>query len=319
LSKKALGLEPVSAPPHVFALDAGRLRYACFPVQNGHFELSTFEAEDLESESFAGGPLGGSLRETERLRKPLQSLLERLPEPATEASLLLPDAWLRLAFVDSDKLPRAATARDEVLRWKLQRTIPFKVDELRLRAVELSPLESTGGEQRLLVGFGLEQLFQHLEEIFAEQGVHVGQLTSESLATMPAVQDALRDVELGAIVLVSDEGYSLGFVLRGEPLVHRHRSLRGQVGEEFPEELVLRDLKLTEVFLSERAGDVHLGRVLLISPPPMVSRWMQWLERIFGLPVHALELPQLPLEVGSLPVPLHELAPMFGAARQRVL
>jgi hypothetical protein len=305
-------------PPHVFAVDGDRLRYGCFHESEQSWEMSAYKEVALGEETFMPGPLGGSLRDPEWFRAPLTELLGSLESQIDEASLVLPDSWLRLTVVETEKLPRPSNAREEILRWKLQQIIPFKVEELRLREIELAPLQNRQGVKRVLVGFGLDQPLSQLEELFAEQGIRIGNLVNQSLGVLGAVVHSLRNVVLGAVVLLTGDGYSLSIIYRGEPLLHRHRSLAGQAIAELPEGLVTRDLNLTRVFLDDLLGEVAIERILLIGPAETLALWSEWLEASFGYPALLLEAQHLSL-VGDLSgVSLHELAPVFGAAALRI-
>jgi len=305
-------------PPHVFAVDGARLRYGRFVEGEQSWSMSAYQEVVLGEEAFVPGPLGSSLRDPERFRAPLTALLGTLDSPVTEASLVLPDSWLRLAVVEAEKLPRGGKAREEILRWKLQQILPFKVEDLRLREIELAQLQHRQDVKRLLVGFGLDQPLSQLEELFAEQGIRIGYLVNQSLGTLSAVGHNLRNVELGAVVLLTDDGYSLSFTYRGDPVLHRHRPLAGQSIAALPEGMVTRDLNLTRVFLEELLGGVALERVLLVGSAETLGPWSEWLEESFGFPALPLEAQHLSL-VGDLSgASMHELAPVLGAAVQRI-
>ena len=113
---------------------------------------------------------------------------------------------------------------------------------------------------------------------------------------------------------MSSGGYSLTFTQHGEPLLHRFRALDTEMGEEASGKLVLRDLKLTQTFLSEQLPGRELSRVLLLSELGRQRFWLDSLERGLEQYPVALGREQLPLR-GQLPdVSPALLAPMLGAA-----
>ncbi len=134
VGKRLLGLGAVAAPPHVFALDATTLRYGRFVEADSTWELRELRRAELGADAFQPGVLGGPLREPAAFGERLRQLLALVSAPVREASLVLPDAWLRLTFIESLELPRAAEARDEIVRWKVKRLLPFRVEDLRLVA-----------------------------------------------------------------------------------------------------------------------------------------------------------------------------------------
>ncbi len=314
LGQRLLGMGAVPAPPHVFALDAASLRYGRFVQASGGWELRELRRAELAADGFQAGLLGGPLRDPAAFAEALRQLLARLSAPVHEASLVLPDAWLRLAFIEAGDLPRAEQARDEVVRWKVRRLLPFRVEELRLAAAEVAPLPRQDEPRRLLVGYALEVLLAQLEEAFAAAGVWVGRITNESLALVPAVGDVLAGAQLGALAVVRDGGYTLLFTRRGEPVLYRFKALDDTLATA---STVERDLRLTRAFVAEQLPDLTLDRVVVAATGDSGRGWQQWLGSGLGRDGELLESLRLPLAAAER-VGWMEVAPMLGAARQEV-
>jgi type IV pilus assembly protein PilM len=318
LIERLLGLEALPVPPHIFAVDAQGLRYGRFARANGSYELEEYHEVDSPPDLFGSGPLGGAMREPAMFAAPLAALIERISETVEEASLVVPDPWLRLTFTEASDLPRSAGEREEVLRWKLRRLVPFKVEELRIGGTELSPLPGKAADKRVLLGFGLDHMLEQIEDAFGSQGIRLGQISNESLSLLPAVRDPLRDVELGLVVLAAETGYSMVFVWRGEPVLHRFKSLDNLGDHSSSERLVSRDLRMTRAFLKEELSAARLGRVLLLAPEGEIAAWCEKLEGAFEIPPHVLEPHHLALTGRASQASVRELAPLLGAARQEI-
>jgi type IV pilus assembly protein PilM len=305
----------VPAPPHAFALDERRLAYGRFEAAGGGHELRELRRVELPPDSFAPGALGGAPRDAAAFAERLGQLLAGLSAPVTQASLVLPDAWLRVTFVEIGDLPRTHEAREEVLRWKLKRLVPFRVDDLRLNWCEVAPLPQQAEPRRLLVAFGLEVVLAALEAAFAARGVWLGRITSESLALLPAVDPALTAAGLAVVAVPHAGGYTLLFTRLGEPVFHRFKGFEG--GADAGSGSVARDLRLTRAFVAEQLPEAPLERVVLASPPARAAQWAVWLEEGFGREAEPLESLQLPLSATDR-LAWAEVAPMLGAVRQEV-
>jgi hypothetical protein len=142
---RLLGFAPIPAPPQVFALTPTRLRYAAFSRDGAGWRLVDGREVALPADAFQHGPLGGPLRDPAAFGGLLAELLQRVAAPVRDASLLIPDAWLRVTFAESAELPKQASARDEVLRWRLKRLVPFRVDELAALGRRGRALSRSGG------------------------------------------------------------------------------------------------------------------------------------------------------------------------------
>ncbi len=305
-------------PPHVFALDFDYLRYGHFARDEQGVELREYHSVELTAELFNRAALGATLREPAPFRERLRALIERISTPVAEASLVLPDAWFRISFTEVGELPRSHRAREEVLRWKLRRLVPFRVEDLRLSAAEVEPLAGQEEPKRAILGFALDLLVRQLEEAFAAEGVRIGQISNRSLSLLPALKEVLAGLELGLVAQVLEDGYSIVFTRRGEPVLHRHKLLEKSAPPSFRERVVLRDLRLTRNFLREQLGGASPGRVVLAAAREGEEVWAGWLEEIFERPAELLSREWGFLEERAPDVPAHEIAPMLGAACREV-
>jgi hypothetical protein len=317
--ERFLGFDPVPVSPHIFALDGERLRYGQFARDRHGFRLRAFREAALPRDPFQHGPLGGPLRDPAAFREIVSGLVKSIPGGLRDASLVLPDAWLRVTFSESGELPKTADALDEVLRWKLRRLVPFRVDDLRVSATEVSPIPGQEEPRRLLLGFAVDQLLTQVEDAFAAAGVRLGQVTNASLALLSAVGPVPAG-SFAALVLVGNEGYTLIFARGGEPVLHRYKAFTGTLPEGPRTGFVGRDLKLTRNFLDEHFPGSALGPVLLLAPPELEPAWLDRLEEGLGTsaaPLDGRHLPALRAEEAAVPA-WRDLAPMLGAARQEV-
>ena len=317
--ERLLGFDPIPSSPHVFSLDEERLRYGHFARDRHGFRLRAYRETELPRDPFQHGPLGGPLRDPIGFRDLVAGMVKAIPGGVREASLVLPDAWLRVTFTESGDLPKETAALDEVLRWKLRRLVPFRTDELRVDAAEVSPVPDQEEPRRLLLGFAVEQLLAQIEEAFAAAGVRIGKISNASLSLLSAVQPAANGA-FSALVLAGEEGYTLIFARGGEPVLHRYKGFTGNLPDAARAGFVGRDLKLTRNFLDEHFPGATLGSVLLLSPPELEPAWLDRLEEGLGrpaAPVDGRHLPPLRAEEPGVP-PWRSLAPMLGAARQEV-
>ena len=307
-------MEPVPPPPHVFAVGSGEVRLARFAAAAAGLEIVGLDAADLPEDSFGHGFLGGVPREPAELEGRIGSLLETAGDGVEDASLVLPDAWLRVTFIELDELPAEPDERDEVLRWKLKRLVPFRVEELRLGATPVATLPTQDETLRVMVGYALEGLVGQLERVFGGRGVRLGRITNGSLALLRAVAETMEAAELAALTLVEPGAYTLVLARRGEPVLHRYKPQK-PAGAAALAGLVARDLKLTLSFLEEQFPERPLDASLLVAPPAVEEVWLERLEAGLGVPAVPVRSRHLPLAADpGGDAPWVELAPLLGAA-----
>ncbi len=305
-------------PPHAFSVDGDRLSYGRFAADDGRFDFQEFHEVPLDSDSFVAGPLGGPVRDLEVLRGRIETLLESITAPVSDASLVLPDAWLRLAFTELEEAPRRAAAAEELLRWKLKKQVPFRVEELRLRGAAAPPLPGRGGGKRMLLGYAMDQLLRQLEEAFADRGVRIGLVVNSSLALCQALGRMADDGERFGFVLAGKEGYSLAFTRGGEMTFHRFRAIGDLEVGNGDAALVTRDLKLTRDFLARETDEPPPQGFVIATPPAIEERWREWVATAFEVEAAGLRPRHLPIR-GEVPQPrLADIALLLGAACHKV-
>ena len=308
--ERLLGLDPRGVPPHVFFVDERQLAYAGFERRSEDaWALTSWARVDLPPGCFQSGRLGGPLKNREGFDAALAQITEAFPGPVKEASLVLPDAWVRVSFTEGGDLPAEPEARQDVLRFKLKRLVPFRVEDRRVSGLELG--SSEGRPPRLILAFALESLLSQLEDAFQAAGIRLGQVVGSTLALLAAVEPEPETV-LALALVRSEADYTLSFVRGSEPLLHRYKSVT---------ESVERDLLLTRSFLEDHLGPAGVDRTLLVVPPELEPRWVEWMHEGFtGVEVlGARHLHLTPESVPSAPTPPWELlAPMAGAASREI-
>jgi type IV pilus assembly protein PilM len=252
-------------PPHTFSVDGERLLYGRFVRADGGFDFQEFHEVTLEPDSFQPGPLGGLVRDLDLLRERIETLLESITSPVSDASLVLPDSWLRLAFADLEERPRRLADAEDILRWKLKKQVPFRVEELRLRGVSAPATHSSGGGRRVLLGYAMDQLLRQLEQAFAARGVRIGLMVNTSLALCQALARLSTGDDRVGFVLTSKAGYSLAFTRGGSLTFHRFRAIGDLETGNGNDALIGRDLRLTREFLNRETSEHPTEEFLIVA------------------------------------------------------
>lgn len=351
--RRVLGLAPLPAPPHVFSLSSDGLSYARLePTGGERLEVRETRRAELPAGTVRPGVLGGPLSDPVLFGETLDELLMRISAVPARASLVLPDAWVRMAFIEVEELPGGRRERQEVFRWKLKRIVPYRIEDLRIDADEVPPLPrrtngssdaeirevGDGGEsdpgrapagetRRFVLLFALEALLDGLEDAFAAREIHVGRLVSESAAIHASLSGWSKERSLAGIVTVTDEGYVVLFLRRGDPVLYRFKSVGTAPREPSAAELtsrggtVERDLRLTRGFLRDHFPDLGLEEVSLLAPSETTAAWTARIERALGVvprTVAASELGLTGVGPNRSELPISKLAALAGAARREI-
>lgn len=328
--EKILGTDPQPSPPHVFALDLppgnpeggalpgveggmghGVLRYGSFHRGPQGFVYANHESIDLPAGLLGTGPLGAPLRDVQAFEERVQQLVGGLEGAVKEASLVLPDHWLRLNFTEITELPRRSRDIEDVLRFKLKRLVPFRVEDLRVSAHEVYPFPNQEEPRRLLLGFAIEVLMAQIEAAFAAAGVELGRITNTTLALISSLEHNLGAQDLAALITVQPGAYTVCYFQAGEPLLYRYKTLPETT---HPPSSVRRDLRLTSGFIHQHFPDRHLSRLYLAAKEESEETWLEWLSEEFEVVPEPLAFSHFDITRTQVGPTWMETAPLLGAA-----
>ncbi len=305
-------------PPVVVEAGPRELRCAVFRRAARVLEVREYHAVPLPPGTFALGPLGGPVADATALETAAGLLVERLATRHPRASLVLPDSWARGMTVELSEIPSSPELALEVLRFRIRKLVPFRVEELRLSAAPIARLEHQEEAVRALVLLAAEGVCAALERAFDRHGMRLGQIVNASLARLGAVAAGGRLPGLAALAAVEETGFTLLFARDGAPVLWRQKSFTEGLGDEDRARLMTAELRLTRTFLGERLAGEAISSALLAAPAAVESFWRGVLESGLDRPVATLALAHLPLVDDAPAMPAAELATLAGAACREV-
>ena len=328
---------PVS--PHVFAVRQRELRFATFLRQgagDSALELAEVHSLPLAEGVFGSGPLGVPTNGGEALAESLRRLVARAAKPVRDASVVLPDAWARSMILELGELPDEPAARVEVLRFRVKRMVPYRVEDLRIEAVPIAPLgrvaaskngealaaggsDAGSGDSALsLVTLANAAVCATIEDGFSRCGIRVGQLSGATLSTLQGLNRSGAGGDLFGLALVDSDGFNLVLVRAGVPVVWRQKSFTEGLSDDDRSRLLTADLRLTRTFLGERFAGEPLAAVYLAAPRAVEPFWLEVLAQGLGIEPTRLRLEHLALVAEGFAESCVELAPLAGAASREV-
>ena len=306
----------------MFLLDERELVLAHFLRQDGSVpELQTVRRRELPADTFQDGALGGPLREPAQFHEVVAELQQAadiaIGEPVTHAALVLPDRWLRLTFARLEEVPGKPHLREEALRFKLRKQVPFRVEELRVRGRRTGPAGNDG--TRFLIGFGVEHVLAQIEDSFRRAGIHIGAVTNESLSAADGLVRLHGDSGPFLLLVAHPDGYSLLAHADEDPTLFRYKSIDPELPSSVASNLAVRDLRLTRSFIEERelfgAGRPLPAHALVLAAEGARSVWHDRLEEGLGLPARNLDgNGAFGSETATAEIGVQRALPMLGAS-----
>jgi hypothetical protein len=298
--------------------------------QRGQYRLGGYGHRALREGVFVPGLMRTQLDDPSGLvRAVVESLQLAGATGSPRISLAVPDTVARVFLVDVEDLPPAATQAAEMIRWRIKKSIPFRIEDARLSWQVLG--RSEDGRVQVLAAVAPEASLRPVEELLATAGLRVGLIDLSSFSLLNALRvgtlpgapggDGAGPAGDGALINATPTFFSVALTRAGRLILYRAKSYHVSGGFQGEESLrvVGRELKATLSYYDEhllgRGLSATVLRVAGIESEPLaaVAR-----EAGFDPIVEAASsrvLPELPsLPEGTVP----ELLPAVGLALRRV-
>jgi len=257
----------------------------------------------------------------------LKSALARAVESAGiragKASLLLPDSLARVWLLQLPEVPRGAQQTLELIRWKIKRSVSFRVEDAVISYQVLS--RPTGNDPAvLLVGLLQGPVVHSYERVFADAGFKIGLVDLCSFNLFNAYRswiekDGVTEGDF-AVVNATDSYFTL-MIFRGGNLIF-YRCKTHQEGEgaspEERERTFRRELATSLSYYTEKLKGVRPAKTYARVFDPALPAWHETLETVGYGTVETID----PAKYVLLPDEMDArtaagLAPALGAATGR--
>ena len=141
------------------------------------------------------GALAGDLKRANVLdRTAVQDALQRALSTAgfsgSELALVIPDDAVRITLLNVDSLPPVHAERQEIIRWKLRKNVPFDVESAQLAYQKLRE----NGTVELLVALTPRAVAEEYEKMMESMGLHAGIVNPSTPAALNLVDSSDADV-----------------------------------------------------------------------------------------------------------------------------
>lgn len=254
---------------------------------------------------------------------PLAQALERAVESAGirsgKASLLVPDSLARVWLLQLPEIPRGHQAMLELIRWKIKRSIAFRIEDA---AISWQVLSRPSGAEPAVVLVGLLQgpTVHGYEKVFATAGFKIGliDLCSFNLynAYRPAIEkDGATDSDF-AVLNATEAYFTLMLFRSGNLIFYRCKThADGLADAEERERTFRRELATSLSYYTEKLKGLSPAHTYARIVDPALGNWRETLDTLGFGTVEMLD----PSRIVKLPEDMDVktaagLAPALGAA-----
>ncbi|HZN55327.1 MAG TPA: hypothetical protein VFB67_08390 [Candidatus Polarisedimenticolaceae bacterium] len=311
-------------PPVAIEIDRGQLTLVRVrPRGRSRPSLEAFRVQPAPEHAVGASIFRPNLGSLGEMTAQVKDLLERSGTKAGKVSLILPDNLAKVSIVTLPERPPNRKQLNELLRFKLRRSVPFRLEDA---VISSWPLPGPGPELHLLVAVMLRSVVEQYETAFQAVGARPGlvDLCTPSLFNLarPEMARAVAGGSDAALLNCTRNYFTLMIVRADRAVFFRCKTYAGGEDDDTAPRLAVmgRELASSFSYYEEKLSGGGVGTVFVRAIDPDFGEVAALLERIGIGSVRAVDPaamfdipPRMALGTGEG----QRLAPALGAAAGR--
>jgi type IV pilus assembly protein PilM len=313
-----LDLRP-AYPPVAVEVDRGQLALVRLRKGGGRPALEAYRVQPMPEHAVGQSIFRPNLGSLDEMAGHVRELFEKSGTKPGRVSIVLPDNLAKTSIVTLPERPANRRQLDDLLRFKLKRSVPFRLEDA---AISSWPLSSTGPGIDMLVSVMLRSVVEQYEAAFEAAGARPGLV---DLCT-PSVFNLIRhDVRKAAatggdvaVVNCARTYFTLMIARADRVLFTRCKSYAG--GEDDPEArmaVLARELASSLSYYQEKLSGSGVATAFVRSAAQPFDEVAAVVERLGSITVRPIDLASVfPADAPPRfdPADAPRLSPALGAA-----
>ena len=253
-SSRSAGL--LASPPPTVAIEIAATHVTALGLSGVSRDsvIAGYAVEPLTAGVVVPALNAANIADEAALTATITTALEKAGGRGKRVALVLPDTTAKVSLIRFEKIPARVQDLDQLIRWQVRKTAPFRVEDAQLSWQPGAGLE--GGGREFIVSMARRDVVQSFERVCDAAGVHAGVVDIASFSQINAQMACGLDAGDWLLVHLASDYVTLA-VVRGEDLVFfRNRAIGGE-GD-------LADLvHQTAMYHEDRLGGGGFARVVL--------------------------------------------------------
>jgi len=247
----------LSATPVAVAVEIARHRISAASVAAGQsgLAISAHAVEPLLRGVVVPSLNATNIADPRAAAAALQRVFERVGGNPRRVALAIPDGVAKVSLLKFEKVPERTRDLDELIRWQLRKTAPFRIEDAQLSYT--TGLKAADGSTEFVVVIARRDIVREYEAVCEAAGAQAGVV---DLATFDVINSVLASPQAPSedwlLVHVTQDDATMA-ILRGEHLVFfRNHESEGETG--------LADMvHQTAMYYEDRLSGAGFNRVML--------------------------------------------------------
>ncbi len=243
-----------AGPTVAVEITAGHVAAASLADQGGRMVVASHAIEYLPGGAVVPSLNAANFVERQVVTDALGRLFQRVGKPR-RVGLIVPDSMAKVSLVRFEKVPKSSADLDQLVRWQVRKTAPFRIEDAQVSYVEGAPTAEGGRE--FVVSLARRDIVEEYESVCAAAGAEAGVVDLATFNVINAVLAGSGTPDGDWLLVHAATGYTTVTIMRGADLVlFRNRPAEEEGG--------LADLvHQTAMYYEDRLGGVGFAKALV--------------------------------------------------------
>jgi type IV pilus assembly protein PilM len=223
---RARGTSFLASPPPTVGVEVAASHVAVVALSDAGREptIAGYAVEPLTPGVVTAALNAPNVTDEASLTSAIRNAVQKVASRTRRVGLVLPDTVAKVSLIRFEKVPARVQDLDQLIRWQVRKTAPFRVEDAQLSWVPGAALD--GGGREFIVSMARRDVIQSFERACDTAGLHAGVIDIASFSLINA-QLAASGTSAGDWLLVHvASDYVTLAVIRGSVLVFfRNRAL----------------------------------------------------------------------------------------------
>ena len=277
----------LASPPPTVAIEVAQSHVTVVAVDGAREpSISGYAVEPLAAGVVTPALNAPNVNDATALAATLKGALQKVAGRARRVALVLPDSAAKVSLIRFDKVPAKASDLEQLIRWQIRKTAPFRIEDAQVAWFAGSVVGSSGRE--FVVTVARRDIVESYEQACDAAGVHAGLVSLASFSLINAQFAAGGQQAADWLLVHVATDYVTLAVVRGADLVFFRNRAIGAEGD-------LADMvHQTAMYHEDRLGGGGFGRVVLagasLAGPDQAERLRRGIEERLGGRVELLDV-----------------------------
>ncbi|HET6372861.1 MAG TPA: hypothetical protein VFG76_06115 [Candidatus Polarisedimenticolia bacterium] len=253
-------------PPVAFEIGASRMSLARLTAEKSQgASLTSFDVIDVPPDLIESDVFKLRIKSPQIFSELVTGALAKEGVKTGAISLVLPDHLARVSLLPFEELPRTRRDVVELVKWKMRKAVPFKVEEA---ALDYQILPSNGHKGfTLLTVLMPGSIIEEQESIFQAHGIHAGLIDLSSFSLVHLYRSIIeQEVPAGGdfmLLNMCPEFFAVLIFRAGHLIFYRCKTFAADVERRLEDDyrLARREIQGSLVYYQEKLDGKELSRI----------------------------------------------------------